>query len=56
MLPWDMIDAGISKNFLKSEWNKAIKEEITPNCRASCSGCGARVFGGGVCYEDKDQV
>lgn len=54
LLPWDMIDIGVSKEFLKREWNKALNEQITPNCRAACSGCGAFVFGGGVCSENKD--
>ena len=54
ILPWDMIDIGVTKEFLKREWSNALNERITPNCRAGCSGCGARVFGGGVCYEDKD--
>ena len=51
ILPWDMIDIGVSKDFLKREWENAVNEKVTPNCRARCSGCGARIFGGGVCYE-----
>lgn len=51
ILPWDFIDAGVSKAFLKREWEKAMKGEVTPNCRQACSGCGARKFNGGVCYE-----
>ena len=51
ILPWDMIDIGVSREFLKREWDNAINEKVTPNCRAGCSGCGARVFGGGVCFE-----
>ena len=56
ILPWDMIDPGISREFLKKEWENAMNEKTTPNCRVSCSGCGALKFGGGVCYENKDQV
>ena len=56
ILPWDMIDAGVSRDFLKREWERAVKEEVTPNCRKACSGCGALVYGGGVCYENKDQI
>lgn len=56
ILPWDMIDAGVSRDFLKREWERAVKEEVTPNCRKACSGCGALVFGGGVCYENKDKI
>ncbi len=51
ILPWDMIDIGVTKDFLKREWNNALNETVTPNCRMRCSGCGARIFGGGVCYE-----
>ncbi|MEE1196595.1 MAG: TIGR03960 family B12-binding radical SAM protein, partial [Lachnospiraceae bacterium] len=49
ILPWDFIDAGVSKKFLIREWERAMNETVTPNCRAKCSGCGAGVFGGGVC-------
>jgi hypothetical protein len=51
ILPWDFIDIGVTKDFLKREWKRAQSEEITPNCRVQCSGCGAASFGGGVCYE-----
>ena len=54
IFPWDFIDAGVSKEFLKKEWEQALHETVTPNCRQRCSGCGARAFGGGVCYEDKN--
>ena len=56
ILPWDMIDIGVSREFLKREWDNAMNERVTPNCRAGCSGCGAMVYGGGVCYEGKDKV
>lgn len=54
ILPWDFIDAGITKDFLKREWKRAKEEKVTPNCRLACSNCGAKVFGGGVCYESKN--
>lgn len=53
-LPWDFIDIGVSKNFLKREWANAAAASVTPNCRQKCSGCGARRFGGGVCFESPD--
>jgi radical SAM family uncharacterized protein len=53
-LPWDFIDIGVTKEFLQREWKRALEEIVTPNCRAGCSGCGARAFGGGVCYENQD--
>ena len=52
--PWDFIDTGVSKEFLKREWNNAVDGTVTPNCRERCSGCGVRRFGGGVCFEDQD--
>ena len=54
LFPWDFIDAGVSKDFLKREWNRAMAGEVTPNCRARCSACGAMKFGGGVCFESKN--
>lgn len=50
-LPWDHIDVGVSKKFLQKESEKAYKGEVTENCRAGCSGCGATVFEGGICFE-----
>ena len=54
ILPWDFIDTGVTKEFLKREWKRALDATETPNCRMRCSGCGANKFGGGVCYEDKN--
>ncbi|MDO4261579.1 MAG: TIGR03960 family B12-binding radical SAM protein [Eubacteriales bacterium] len=49
--PWDFIDIGVTKKFLLKEWHKARGEQVTVNCRQGCSGCGAAVYGGGVCHE-----
>ncbi len=54
LFPWDFIDIGVTKDFLKQEWERAMKGEVTSNCREQCSGCGAAKFGGGVCYEGKN--
>lgn len=54
LFPWDFIDIGVTKDFLRREWERAMKGEVTPNCREKCSGCGAAKFGGGVCYEGKN--
>lgn len=54
ILPWDFIDIGVTKEFLKREWENAKKEKVTPNCRMRCNGCGAAVFGGGVCFENQN--
>ncbi len=54
LLPWDFINAGVSKKFLIREWEQAKAETVTPNCRQRCSGCGAKCYGGGVCFEGQD--
>lgn len=54
IFPWDFIDIGVSRSFLYREWERAMNETVTPNCREKCSGCGAAGFGGGVCYESKN--
>lgn len=54
LFPWDFIDVGVSKEFLKREWKRACDGVVTPNCRMNCSGCGARKYGGGVCVEGQN--
>lgn len=54
LFPWDFIDIGVTRKFLRREWDRAMNEEVTPNCRMQCSGCGAAVVGGGVCFEGKN--
>ncbi len=54
ILPWDFIDIGVSKAFLKREWKNAMEGKVTPNCRVQCSGCGMSIYGGGVCVESKN--
>ena len=51
LFPWDFIDIGVTKEFLLRERHKAKEQVTTPNCREQCSGCGAKCFGGGICYE-----
>ena len=46
VLPWDIIDIGVTKNFLLRERNKAYNEQTTPSCAEQCSGCGANKLGG----------
>ena len=54
ILPWDFIDAGVTKELLIREWKHAKEETVTPNCRQKCSGCGVRKYKGGVCCESKN--
>lgn len=46
VLPWDIIDCGVTKEFLLRERKKAYESKTTPNCREHCSGCGANRLGG----------
>ncbi len=54
IMPWDFIDAGVTKDFLWREYLQARNEVVTPNCRQRCSQCGGRIYGGGVCFEGKN--
>ena len=46
ILPWDMIDIGVTKAFLLRERKNAYAEKTTPSCAEHCSGCGANKLGG----------
>lgn len=48
-LPWDHIDVGITKKYLRSEYKKSLKAELTRDCRTACTGCGINLLeeGGG---------
>ena len=40
-LPWDLIDAGLRKGFLKAEWRRALREAETEDCKwGHCYHCG----------------
>lgn len=54
IFPWEFIDIGVTKQFLWKEYKRAKEASITPNCRMSCSGCGAASFQGGVCVETRN--
>jgi radical SAM family uncharacterized protein len=44
ILPWDHIDVGVTKKFLKREYKKALKGELTTDCRTACTGCGINLL------------
>ncbi|MBQ4094708.1 MAG: B12-binding domain-containing radical SAM protein, partial [Oscillospiraceae bacterium] len=48
--PWDVVDYGVSKRFLKREYDLAVQGKTTPNCRERCSGCGINGFTGRECF------
>ena len=50
LFPWDFVDIGVTKDFLKKENEKAKEAATTPNCREKCSFCGANTLcKGGKC-------
>lgn len=56
LFPWDFIDVGVTKKFLLREYRNAKAEKVTLNCRQTCTGCGAKSFGGGVCFIDQTSL
>ncbi|MDY3846383.1 MAG: TIGR03960 family B12-binding radical SAM protein [Eubacteriales bacterium] len=46
VLPWDIIDCGVTKEYLKRERDNAYNEKTTPSCAQNCNGCGANRLGG----------
>ena len=56
IFPWDFIDCGVTKDFLKKEWLKALDEEVTKNCKVQCNACGASKFKCGVCTEPHTDI
>lgn len=53
LLPWDFLDCGVTKEFLKREWLKCQNEEVSKNCKLQCQACGANRFGCGICFEPR---
>ncbi len=50
ILPWDFIDVGVTKEYLIKENEKAMKGQLTQDCRLGCTNCGINTsFTGGVC-------
>ncbi|MBQ8202417.1 MAG: TIGR03960 family B12-binding radical SAM protein [Clostridia bacterium] len=48
IMPWDVIDCGVTKEFLWREKEKADRAATTKDCRKGCNGCGLQRFKG-VC-------
>lgn len=50
ILPWDMIDTGVTKRHLAHEREMCYQSKLSPDCRKQCSACGAaRLLNGGHC-------
>ena len=45
VFPWDVIDTGVSREYLWSEKQAADKAITTPDCRKGCTGCGMKEAG-----------
>ncbi len=52
ILPWDMIDPLISREFLIRENEKAMTGQVTPDCRSGCAGCEINKYA--VCFKDAE--
>ena len=46
IFPWEHLDAGVSRQFLQREWEKAKKGERTQDCRKGCVNCGMKRYEG----------
>ena len=46
VLPWDIIDCGVTRSYLWRERERAYKNQTTPSCAEHCNGCGANCLGG----------
>ena len=47
VLPWDKIDVGISKDYLKNQYKMASKGLVVNDCAHGCTGCG--LYKKGLC-------
>ncbi len=49
-LPWDHISCGVDKSYLVMHREASRRAEVTPDCRAACTACGAdALYTGGYC-------
>jgi len=42
-LPWEHIDVGVDRAFLWDEYQRALRGELSPDCRGQCHQCGVSV-------------
>ena len=52
ILPWDIIDPLISREFLIRENEKAKAAQVTQDCRQGCAGCGINKYA--TCFKDAE--
>ncbi len=46
VFPWGHLDAGVNEDFLRREWEKAQRAQMTQDCRNGCVGCGMNRYEG----------
>lgn len=52
ILPWEFLRVGVSKQFLWREYQRALDEKTTADCRNNCEACGViQTYGKGVCHQ-----
>ncbi len=56
VMPWEHIDSGISRRFLRHEYGKALRAETTRDCRHGCNGCGLNQWKGVCAYANPGHV
>lgn len=56
IMPWDFVDAGVTKAFLWREHEKAMRAEVTKDCRLGCNGCGIQRFRGVCSFADRGSI
>ncbi len=54
ILPWDIIDPCVSRDFLMRENEKAKRMQTTDDCRKGCAGCGINRFA--ECFKDAEGI
>ncbi len=47
--PWDHIFSGVTKDYLRREYDRSLEGLPTPDCKTRCNGCGALSLTGGKC-------
>jgi len=38
--PWEIVDVGVTRAFLWREYQRALRGDLSPDCRQQCLGCG----------------
>ena len=56
-LPWDHVDVGVTKAYLRREWHRTLNRAKTLDChRGDCNVCGMQNFGAEQCALQVDEL